>query len=100
MRILNGSLVMKSGNTTKLHGLEAEICKALRDALKTNETIEVIDLSRNATEFEGIKALSEAIKINKKLTTFVLKGNEIGAEGGQSNEGIRVIELNNNSGIA
>ncbi|KAF9312585.1 hypothetical protein BG006_004327, partial [Podila minutissima] len=55
----------------------------LAEALKTNSTLTILDLSGNSIEEDGAQVLAEALKTNSILTNLNLTGNGIGADGAQ-----------------
>jgi len=50
-------------------------------ALKTNTSLEYIDISRNRLGDEGIKVLAEALSVNRTLTSFTAERNRVGIKG-------------------
>ncbi|CAF1527230.1 unnamed protein product [Adineta steineri] len=55
----------------------------LADALKINQTLKILSLSDNTIGEEGACYLSDALKINKTLVTLHLHGNRINDKGAQ-----------------
>eukprot|EP00565_Helicotheca_tamesis_P003033 CAMPEP_0185740912 /NCGR_PEP_ID=MMETSP1171-20130828/38675_1 /TAXON_ID=374046 /ORGANISM="Helicotheca tamensis, Strain CCMP826" /LENGTH=251 /DNA_ID=CAMNT_0028412843 /DNA_START=255 /DNA_END=1010 /DNA_ORIENTATION=+ len=58
--------------------------KALGEALKNNNSLTKIDLSYNNICVDGAKALGEALKNNNSLTKIYLSGNNIGVNGAKA----------------
>ncbi|KAF8954506.1 hypothetical protein BGZ46_002890 [Entomortierella lignicola] len=58
--------------------------KAITAALKHNNILKTIDLSKSNIRSEGGKTIAEALKSNATLTTINLSDNEIGSEGGKA----------------
>ncbi|KAJ5071803.1 leucine rich repeat family protein [Anaeramoeba ignava] len=61
--------------------LGIEAATAIGDNLKTNTTLEYLDLSHNQTGKFGVKALCRGLTKNKTLTYLNLTSNDIGAIG-------------------
>ena len=49
----------------------------IADALKTNKTLKVLDLSLNYIDDDGGKAIAEMLDVNKTLKTLCCSGNEM-----------------------
>ncbi|KAF8975604.1 hypothetical protein BGZ46_008990 [Entomortierella lignicola] len=78
--------------------------KTIAVALKHNNILEAIDLSKSNIGDEGVKAIGEALKSNITLTTIRLCDNEISDEGGKaigevlkSNTALTTIDLRGNN---
>ncbi|KAL0246908.1 hypothetical protein GEMRC1_008114 [Eukaryota sp. GEM-RC1] len=81
-----------------------EDTKALAHALKSNDTVSSVNLSRNSIGAEGARALADALKNNDTVSSVNLSRNSIGAEGARAladalivNTTVKSINLEYNS---
>jgi Ran GTPase-activating protein (RanGAP) involved in mRNA processing and transport len=86
-----------------LNGLLSEDINCLTEALKTNQTLRVLNLCSNKIDDQGAKEFAEALKNNKTLLELDLKGNRIVDEGAghiaealELNTGLKYINLSDN----
>jgi Ran GTPase-activating protein (RanGAP) involved in mRNA processing and transport len=77
--------------------------EALAEALKTNATLQTLDLGGNRILCEGAIALAKALKVNSSLHTLGLDGNKIGSMGAMAlaealevNSALQALDLGSN----
>jgi Ran GTPase-activating protein (RanGAP) involved in mRNA processing and transport len=66
------------------YGLVPETVEPIAEALKTNKSLKILNLSRNRIRDQGATALSFALRINDTLESLDVSWNEIGAPGAVS----------------
>ena len=72
------------------NSIGAEGAKHISEALKTNSTLQTLDLRGNRLDAEAAKHLSEGLKANTALTSLDLYWNSLGDEGARHiSEGLR-----------
>eukprot|EP01012_Entosiphon_sulcatum_P022744 TRINITY_DN27735_c0_g1_i1.p1 TRINITY_DN27735_c0_g1~~TRINITY_DN27735_c0_g1_i1.p1 ORF type:complete len:1123 (+),score=337.23 TRINITY_DN27735_c0_g1_i1:119-3487(+) len=77
---------LRSNTTTTMLNLTNNLigdggARALAEVLRTNRTLKVLGLSNNNITMYGAKALSEALVVNGTVTDINLANNRIGTEG-------------------
>eukprot|EP01065_Artemidia_motanka_P037050 TRINITY_DN4521_c1_g1_i4.p1 TRINITY_DN4521_c1_g1~~TRINITY_DN4521_c1_g1_i4.p1 ORF type:complete len:882 (+),score=250.45 TRINITY_DN4521_c1_g1_i4:113-2647(+) len=65
-------------------GMASQCAKVIAQALQSNETYTILDLSRNTIRDEGAIALAGLLSENSSLVRVVLKSNGIGASGAEA----------------
>lgn len=109
-QLLNNLCEILKSNTTvkKLYFsggclLDSEGVRLLGEFLKTNKTLESLDLTGNHVGPKGLACISEALKANGALKKLILRTNDLGPDGSRHlsealkiNKTIESLDLSNN----
>jgi serine/threonine protein kinase len=79
------ALIAIRANSIALSLSKTALCdeemKTIAEELKTNETVQDLDLRHNNLSNEGIIAIAEMLEVNKTINNVVLSNNNISSEG-------------------